>query len=70
MFSGLYALHPFTQENVPVRYADYVLPDYATGSVMLVPAHDQRDFDFATKFNLPIKHVVAYHYVSGNEPKE
>ena len=59
VFSWLYAYHPFTKEKLPVRYADYVLPDYATGSVMLVPAHDQRDFDFATKFELPIKHVVV-----------
>lgn len=58
VFSGVYAIHPLTQEKVPVRFADYVLPDYATGAVMFVPAHDERDDAFAYKHNLPIKVVI------------
>lgn len=58
VFSGLHAVHPLTGKEIPVRYADYVLPDYATGSVMLVPAHDERDHEFATKFEIPIVQVI------------
>lgn len=70
VFSGVYAIHPLTGETVPVRFADYVLPDYATGSVMLVPAHDERDREFAKKYALDIHHVIAKHYISGNKPVE
>ena len=52
------AINPFTQEKIPVFVADYVLGFYGTGSVMAVPAHDERDFDFAKKYNLPIKKVI------------
>lgn len=58
VFSGSYALNPATQELIPVYLASYVLPDYGTGIVMGVPAHDQRDFDFATAFNLPRPAVI------------
>ncbi len=58
MFSGVYAKHPLTGEQVPVWYADYVLPDYATGAVMFVPAHDERDWKFAKAHDLPIKQVI------------
>lgn len=51
LFSGLYARHPLTEEMIPVRYADYVLADYATGAVMFVPAHDERDYEFAQTIN-------------------
>jgi len=57
-FTGGYALHPLTSEKVPIYIANYVLVDYGTGAVMGVPAHDQRDFDFAKKYNLPIKVVI------------
>ncbi len=68
VFSGLYALRPLTKERIPVWFADYVLPDYATGAVMFVPAHDERDWEFAKKFGLPSKHVIAQHYISWNAP--
>ena len=55
---GSYATHPLTGEKVPIWIADYVLAGYGTGAVMAVPAHDERDFEFATIFNLPIKTVV------------
>jgi leucyl-tRNA synthetase len=57
-FTGAYALHPFTQEPLPIWVADYVLAGYGTGVVMAVPAHDTRDFAFARHFNLPIVPVV------------
>ncbi|WP_271629669.1 leucine--tRNA ligase [Caldicellulosiruptor sp. DIB 104C] len=57
-FTGGYAIHPLTGEKVPIWIANYVLVDYGTGAVMGVPAHDQRDFDFAKKYNLPIKVVI------------
>jgi leucyl-tRNA synthetase len=57
-FTGRYARNPFTQERIPIWIANFVLGEYGTGAVMAVPAHDQRDFEFATKYNLPIKIVV------------
>lgn len=57
--TGLKALHPITGEEVPVWIANYVLMDYGSGAVMAVPAHDQRDFEFARKYHLPIKQVIA-----------
>ncbi|MEP5105785.1 MAG: leucine--tRNA ligase [Ekhidna sp.] len=54
VFTGRYAEHPFSGEKIPVYIADYVLAGYGTGAVMAVPSGDQRDFDFAKKFNLPI----------------
>lgn len=59
VFSGFYAIHPLTGEKIPVFVADYVLSSYGTGVVMGVPAHDQRDFEFAKKYNLPIKVVIS-----------
>ncbi|HVY53283.1 MAG TPA: leucine--tRNA ligase, partial [Gammaproteobacteria bacterium] len=52
------AIHPLTQQKIPVWVANFVVMDYGTGAVMSVPAHDQRDFEFAQKFNLPIKQVI------------
>jgi len=55
---GIKALNPASGEAMPIFVADYVLPDYGTGSIMAVPAHDDRDLDFAIKYSLPIKEVV------------
>ena len=58
MFTGSYAIHPLTGERVPIWIANYVLYEYGTGAVMAVPTHDQRDWDFAKKYSLPMKVVV------------
>jgi len=57
--TGIRAINPFTGQPVPIWVANFVLGEYGTGAIMAVPAHDQRDFDFARKFNLPIKVVVT-----------
>ncbi len=57
-FTGAYAIHPFTGQEIPIWVADYVLAGYGTGAVMAVPAHDTRDFAFAKHFNLPITQVI------------
>src|SRR5690625_5800584 len=59
VFTGAYAINPANNEKVPVWVADYVLMSYGTGAIMAVPAHDERDYEFATKFKLPIIEVVA-----------
>ena len=58
VFTGAYVQHPITGKSLPVWVSDYVLMDYGTGSVMAVPAHDERDFEFAKKFRLPIQQVI------------
>ncbi|MCL6517113.1 leucine--tRNA ligase, partial [Alicyclobacillus sp.] len=58
-FTGAHAVHPLTGAKIPVWIADYVLMDYGTGAIMAVPAHDERDYDFAVAFGLPIVQVVA-----------
>ena len=57
VFTGGYVLHPFTQERIPIWIGDYVLADYGTGAVMAVPCGDQRDYDFAKHFDIPIKNI-------------
>ncbi len=64
VFTGAYAINPVNRKQIPVWIADYVLASYGTGAIMAVPAHDERDFEFARKFNLPIIQVVQ-----PNEPK-
>ncbi|MBB5324433.1 leucyl-tRNA synthetase [Anoxybacillus tepidamans] len=59
VFTGAYAVNPVNGEKLPIWIADYVLMGYGTGAIMAVPAHDERDYEFAKKFNLPIKEVVA-----------
>lgn len=59
VFTGAYALHPISGDKIPVWIADYVLMEYGTGAIMAVPAHDERDYEFAQEFHLPIVQVVA-----------
>ena len=59
VFIGAYAINPMNDAQVPIYVADYVLMSYGTGAIMAVPAHDERDFDFATRYNLPIPVVIA-----------
>ena len=59
VFTGSYAVNPINGKSVPIWLSDYVLADYGTGAIMCVPAHDDRDFEFATKFNIPIVQVIA-----------
>lgn len=58
VFTGAYAINPLSGEKLPIWIADYVLSSYGTGAVMAVPAHDERDYEFAQKFDLPIKEVI------------
>ena len=67
IFTGAYALNPVNGEKLPIWVADYVLGGYGTGAIMAVPAHDERDFEFAKKFDLPIRTVVAQDF---GEPLE
>ncbi|RDI92510.1 leucyl-tRNA ligase [Thermosipho africanus Ob7] len=57
-FLGRYAINPVTGEKIPIYVANYILYEYGTGAIMAVPAHDQRDFDFAKKYNIPIRLVI------------
>jgi leucyl-tRNA synthetase len=67
VFTGSYALNPFTGKEIPIWISDYVLAGYGTGAIMAVPAHDSRDFKFARHFNLPIIQVVLK---PGDEPSD
>ncbi|MXO59864.1 leucine--tRNA ligase [Altererythrobacter salegens] len=66
--TGIGAKHPFTGEYLPVYIANFVLMEYGTGAIMAVPGHDQRDFDFATKYGLPIVRVVAPDAAAADAP--
>jgi leucyl-tRNA synthetase len=59
VFTGRYAINPFNSERVPVWVANYILTDYGTGAIMSVPAHDERDYEFAKKYNLEIRLVIS-----------
>ncbi len=59
VFTGSYAVNPLNQAKIPIWLSDYVLADYGTGAIMCVPAHDDRDFEFAKKFEIPIVQVIA-----------
>lgn len=70
VFSGLYAINPVNNEQIPIWIADYVLMGYGTGAIMAVPAHDQRDYEFSKKYNLPIVDVVMASLIDkGNPPQ-
>jgi len=68
VFTGRYAVNPLTEKKIPIYLANYVLMDYGTGVVMGVPAHDERDFDFAKKYDLPVIPVVEPPKGSGIDP--
>ena len=65
--TGRFAVNPFNGERVPIWVANYILADYGTGAIMSVPAHDERDFEFATKYGLPVRRVIAPAVASGEE---
>ncbi|MBI4057610.1 MAG: leucine--tRNA ligase [Elusimicrobia bacterium] len=67
VFTGFYAIHPLTSEKIPIWISNYVLMEYGTGAIMAVPAHDQRDFDFAKMHHLPIRQVIGK---AGAPPQE
>jgi len=68
LFTGSYAINPLNNEKIPIWVANFVLMEYGTGAIMSVPAHDQRDFEFAKKYNLPIKTVIVPKEGSLEEP--
>jgi leucyl-tRNA synthetase len=68
IFTGAYCLNPISQEQIPIYVANYVLLEYGTGAVMGVPAHDQRDFEFAQKYKLPVKVVIQPVDLKDTEP--
>ncbi|MEK6827603.1 MAG: class I tRNA ligase family protein, partial [Nanoarchaeota archaeon] len=76
VFTGSYAINPMTKEKVPVYAGNFVVADYASGMIMAVPAHDQRDFEFAQKYNIPMKIVIqpeehlAFERMIGSYPGE
>ncbi|MFO7773550.1 MAG: leucine--tRNA ligase [Dehalococcoidia bacterium] len=70
VFLGSYVINPLSREQVPIWITDYVLPTYGTGAVMAVPAHDERDFEFARRFKLPVRTVIAPPDWSGEELTE
>ncbi|MDE6357587.1 MAG: leucine--tRNA ligase, partial [Eubacteriales bacterium] len=70
VFTGAYGINPLNNEKLPIWVSDYVLADYGTGAIMCVPAHDERDFSFAKKFDLPIIQVIAKENEEIKEPLE
>jgi leucyl-tRNA synthetase len=72
VFTGAHALNPMTDEKIPIYIADYVLMSYGTGAIMAVPAHDERDFEFAKKFDIPMRAVVMPPdtWLAANAPRD
>jgi leucyl-tRNA synthetase len=66
--TGRFAMNPFNGERVPIWVANYILADYGTGAIMSVPAHDERDFEFAQKYGLPVRRVIAPNAAGAEEP--
>ena len=69
-FTGKYVTNPATAEKIPVWEAEYVMEDYGTGAIMAVPAHDERDYEFARKHDLPVKHVIMPRLVDHSNPHQ
>ncbi|NTU69448.1 leucine--tRNA ligase [bacterium] len=67
---GIKAINPFNKEEIPVFIADYIIGGYGTGAIMAVPAHDERDFEFAKKYNVPVKEVIAPYWLDENYPPQ
>ena len=70
VFTGAHAINPATGEKIPIWVADYVLMGYGEGAIMAVPAHDERDYEFAVKYNLPIRQVIAPTITDQDNPPE
>lgn len=70
VFTGSYAINPATEKKIPIWVADYVLGGYGTGAIMAVPAHDERDYEFAQKFDLPITQVIMPNEPDGTNPPQ
>ena len=70
VFTGAYAINPVNGQRIPIWIADYVLAEYGTGAIMAVPAHDERDFEFARVFHLPIRRVIAAEGDAADTPLE
>lgn len=69
VFTGAHAVNPVNGKKIPIWVADYVLMSYGTGAIMAVPAHDERDFDFAKQFGLPIIRVIDKKGADGKDPE-
>ena len=69
VFTGAYAINPVNNKKIPIYISDYVLATYGTGAIMAVPAHDERDYEFAKKFNIPIVQVIAKSFVGTGSSK-
>ena len=67
VFTGAYAINPVNGVKIPIYISDYVLASYGTGAIMAVPAHDDRDYEFAKKFNIPIIQVIAKNFVGSGD---
>lgn len=70
VFTGAYAINPVNNEKIPIWIADYVLTGYGTGAIMAVPAHDERDYEFANKFNLEVRQVIAPRFIDTTNPHQ
>ncbi len=70
LFTGTYCINPMTNEKIPVYIANFVLMEYGTGAIMSVPAHDQRDFEFAEKYELPVRQVIRQESEAGSQKSE
>ena len=70
VFTGAFAINPSNGEKIPIWVADYVLGGYGTGAIMAVPAHDERDYEFASNFNIPIRQVIAWEEIDTQNPPQ